>query len=155
MRFYLEDIIEKTDGTSVKSLTGYATQDEAETAFHREVSYPTQFDDTAFVRCSVINEHGGQIMIDTWKKDVPVDPETGEPVVEETTKYYLSQLKFKADGTTESYLFDFETQNDAFYTYHNGLSDDMESNLYIALMSKMEDKFGNEIKRRYWEKSFD
>ena len=152
MKFYLEDIIEKTDGTSVKSLTGYATQDEAEAAFHREVSYPTQFEDTLFVRCSVINTHGGQVMIDTWKKDVPVDPETEEPVVEET-KYYLAQLKFKVDGTVESYLFDYETEDDAFYAYHNGLSDDMESGSFIALMSKMEDKFGNEIKRRYWEKS--
>ena len=55
MKYYLENIVEKTDDTSVKSLTEYNSLNEAEIAFHREVSYPTQFEDTGFVRCSVIN----------------------------------------------------------------------------------------------------
>ena len=53
-KFYLENIVEKEEQT-VKSLQEFNSRDEAEAAFHREISYPTQFDDTLFVRCTVIN----------------------------------------------------------------------------------------------------
>ena len=91
------------------------------------------------------------VIIDTYQKNIPVDPESKEPI-ENFTKYYLTQLKFKADEPTESYLFDYDTQEEAFFAYHNNLSTDMENNNYIALMSRLEDKYGNEIKKRYWER---
>ena len=151
-KFYLENIVEKEEQT-VKSLQEFNSRDEAEAAFHREISYPTQFDDTLFVRCTVINSAGGaeKDLSEYWKKDIP-DPE--EPV-EDTTKYYLTKIKFKTDNSEPiKELFDYETKNDGIYAFHDGLATDMLDTQYKALTYRLTDKYGNMAHdTRYWERS--
>lgn len=159
-KYYLENIVEKENET-VKSLQEFDTRDAAEAAFHREVSYPTQFDDTLFVRCTVINPAGGaeKGLSEYWKKDIPQpepDPENPEPTpVVDTTKYYLTKLKFKTDNSEPvKELFDYETKQEGIYAFHDGLATDMLDTQYKALTYRITDKYGSQAHdTRYWERS--
>ena len=156
-KFYLENIVEKLVGEDasevIKSLREFDTETEAEIAFHNEVSYPTLFDDTLFVRCTVIGSQGNPVtgLSEIWKKKVPTPQEGEEPVVyPDAEKYFLTLIKLQVDGTVIPEIFDYDTPEEGIYQFHHRLSEDMDNPLYVALTSRLTDKNGSEVhKTRY------
>ena len=153
-KYYLENIVEK-ENESVKSLQEFNSRNEAEVAFHREISYPTLLEDTLFVRCTVINPAGGAEngLSEFWKKEVP-QPEPNEEPVPDVTKYYLTKIKYMADDSEPvKEIFDYATKQEGIYNFHDGLADDMPDTQYKALTYRLTDKYGNEAhETRWWER---
>ena len=143
-KYYLESIIQKAE--EARTITEYETIDEAERAYHHVLAQNIDGQDVDFARCKIINTHGGNIMAEYWQAEA-ADPES------DSTKYYFTQIRFKTDGTTLRSISVYDTLDEAVVAFHNLLYAGMADQQYSALMTLIEDKYGAELKRRYWVRS--
>lgn len=138
MKYYLESIIQKE--TETRQISEYEGLDEAERAYHKVLADNIDGNGVDFVRSKVINEHGGQEMCEYWQEE------------ESETAYYFTQIRYKQDDSTLRAMASYATLDEASVAFHNLLYGVMADVQYKACMCLIEDKYGAELKRRYWER---
>jgi len=141
MKFYLEQIQVLSNDTEAKGLFEYDSQDEAEIAFSNTMAASINNAEVKYVRCKVINDAGDKVFLDSWQADE-------EEVFEQ--KYYLSQIQYPVEGESVKALFDCPTFDDALDAWYTVRANSMSDTNLNGFMAMIEDRDGNEIKRRYW-----
>jgi len=141
MKFYLEQIQVLANDTEAKGLFEYNSQDEAEIAFSNTMAASINNDEVKYVRCKVINDAGDWVFLDRWQANE-------EEVFEQ--KYYLSQIQYPKTGDTVKALFECPTLDDALDAWYTVRANSMSDPNLNGFMAMIEDRDGNEIKRRYW-----